>query len=141
MSTNGFLARFLGLFLLGIIGIAILDAIVGNKLGSPGAIIVVIVCTAHVCEEFSRANNRFLDNNEYRQAFVGIFQITTLFEVLGLLVWTRVATISYQVVAISLLISVALRLLTIWLGFWAGRKRVVKKGLVPLQADKKPSPA
>ncbi len=141
MSTNGFLARFLGLYLLGIIGIAILDAIVGNKLGSAGAIIVVIVCTAHLCEKFSRVNNRFLDNNEYRQAFVGIFLITTLFEVLGLLVWTRVATISYQVVAISLLISVALRLLTIWLGFWVGRKRVVKKGLVPLHADNKPSPA
>lgn len=141
MRINGFLARFLGFYLLGIMVVSILDAIVGNKLGSNGAIIVVILCTAHLCEKFSRANNRFLDKNEYWQAFVGIFLITTAFELLGLIVLTRVTRISFKIVGIALVISIAIRLLAIWLGFWAGRKRVVKKGLVPLHADNKPSPA
>ncbi len=141
MGIKGFLVRFLGFYLVGIIIIAILDAIIGNKLGSNGAIVVVILCTAHVCEKFTQANNRFLDKDEYRKAFLGIFMMTTFFELLGLFILTQVASISYKVVGISLLLSLAIRLLTIWLGFWAGRKRVIKKRLVPMHADNKPSPA
>lgn len=141
MSIKGFLVHFLGYYLVGIIIIAILDSIVGNKLGSIGAIVVIIVCIAYVCEKFTQANHRFLEKTEYRQAFIGIFLMTTAFELMGLFVLTRVVSISYKVIGISLAISLAIRLVAIWLGFWAGRKRVVKKGLVPLHADNKPSPA
>ena len=128
MIIFGMAWRFTGFYFLALLAIGVLNQITGfdGNAGGTAAAIVVIVWV--VVENFAKRHNRYLSKSEYWMAFATFLMITTIIDFMVAVIAMSAIQAPAKVWAIGLGVGLFLHAFSIWIGFWGGKRRLIKQG-------------
>ena len=128
MKIFGMAWKFAGLYFLSPIAIGMLNTVTGFKssTGATTAAIVVIVWV--VVEKFAKEHQRYLTKSEFWAAFGTFWTITMVIDLMFATIAMQAVKAPLKVWVIGLVLGAVLHVFSIWIGFWAGKKRLIKQG-------------